>query len=263
MSRQHLGTVPLPGRPSDRPARVLIVDDHEMARAGLRCMLAGRTDLTVVGEGRSGREAIALCAELRPDLVLMDLRMPDMSGLDATAAIRRADPRVRVIVVTMHDGPDYHTAALRAGASGFVLKSATQREIVSAVTRVLSGGSAVDDRPAARPPYCRVAAGEETPVLVERITPREHDVLRLLAEGQTNRQIALALGLSAGTVKIHVERLIAKLGARDRTQAAVRALSLGILARPASPTARPPAFAFPAGARAAAGLSGGAQGRAA
>jgi len=207
----------------------VIADDHELARAGLRSMLAGERGLEVVGEATTGREALALCRRLQPDLVLMDVRMPEMDGLAATRAIKAECPRVSVIIVTMHENPDYLFEALKAGAAGYVLKDATQREVVSAVRQVLRGESLLNAEVATR--LLRRLAEEtqhpeEAPLAT--LTPREVEVLRLLAQGLTNREIAERLIVSVGTVKVHVERILAKLGVSDRTQAAVRAVTLGL-----------------------------------
>jgi DNA-binding NarL/FixJ family response regulator len=216
------------------PARLVIADDHELARAGLRSMLAGERGLEIIGEATTGREALSLCRRLQPDLVLMDVRMPEMDGLAATRAIKDECPQVRVIVVTMHENPDYLLEALKAGAAGYVLKDATQREVVGAVRQVLRGESLLNAEVATR--LLRRLAEEtarphEAPLA--QLTPREVEVLRLLAQGLTNREIAARLIVSVGTVKVHVERILAKLGVSDRTQAAVRAVTLGL----ASPSA--------------------------
>ena len=216
------------------PARLVIADDHELARAGLRSMLAGERGLEIIGEAITGREALSLCRRLQPDLVLMDLRMPEMDGLAATRAIKDECPQVRVIIVTMHENPDYLFEALRAGAAGYVLKDATQREVVGAVRQVLRGESLLNAEVATRllRRLAEEAARPHDAPLVQ-LTPREVEVLRLLAQGLTNREIAARLIVSVGTVKVHVERILAKLGVSDRTQAAVRAVTLGL----ASPSA--------------------------
>jgi DNA-binding NarL/FixJ family response regulator len=224
---------PRPGRAG--PVRLLIVDDHELARAGLRSMLAEEPDLEVVGEAENGREALALCDRLAPDLILMDVRMPELDGLAATAAVKAQCPRTSVVVVTMYEDPDYLFRAVQAGAAGYVLKDATRREVLAVVRRVLQGEAVLDPALATRllrrlatdlgpPPAAGPAGGP--------LTARERDVLRLLVEGQTNQEIAAALGLSRGTVKVHVGRIIAKLDASDRTQAAVRAVRLGLVDAP-------------------------------
>jgi DNA-binding NarL/FixJ family response regulator len=223
---------PRPRHPA-QPARIVIVDDHELARAGLRSMLAQERDLTVVGEASDGAQALALCRHLSPDLILMDVRMPGLDGLAATAAIKQEYPATSVIIVTMYENPDYLVQALKAGAAGYLLKDATQREVVTAVRQVLRGEFPLHPHLSTHllQRLAREMAREAQP-LPERLTPREVVVLQLLAQGQTNREIARLLGVSVGTVKVHVQHIIAKLGVSDRTQAAVRAVELGLLAAP-------------------------------
>ena len=217
--------------PASGAARILIVDDHELARAGLRAMLAPEPDLAVVGEARDGAEALRLCRELRPDLVLMDVRMPALDGLAATRALKAEFPGVAVIVVTIHENPDYLLQALKAGAAGYVLKDATQPQLVTAIRQLLRREFLL--HPGVMGELLGRLAAEAPPrraALPERLTPREAAVLRLLARGRTNREIAAELRVATGTVKVHVEHILAKLAVADRTQAAVRALELGLLA---------------------------------
>ena len=218
---------------SDRQARrvrIVIVDDHELARAGLRSILVDEPNLEVVGEATNGAEAQQLCRRLQPDLVLTDMRMPDLDGLALTRAIKRDHPTTSVIIVTMHEDLQCLIEALKAGAGGYVLKDATRREVLAAVRQVLRGESPLSPKQVAQL-LRRVPEGmarpEERPL--ERLTPREREVLKLVARGQTNREIACNLNVSVATVKVHVERIIAKLGVADRTQAAVRALELGLV----------------------------------
>jgi len=215
-------------------ARILIADDHALARAGLGAMLALESDLAVVGEARDGAEALRLCRQLRPDLVLMDARMPGLDALAATRAIKAELPTIAVIVVTVHQDPDALLRALRAGAAGYVLKDATQPQLVAAIRQLLRQeflvhpglmGELLGRLAAETPPAGRAAP----PKWSERLTPRELCVLRLLARGRTNREIAAALRVATGTVKVHVEHILAKLDASDRTQAAVRAVELGLI----------------------------------
>jgi DNA-binding NarL/FixJ family response regulator len=215
--------------PRPTPARMIIADDHELARAGLRTMLEGDRGLTLVGEATNGREAVALCQELRPDLALLDVRMPEMDGLASARAIRQTCPQTRVLIMTTHENPDYLLAALKAGAAGYVLKDVTRHDLLITIRRVLRGESVLSGEIAVRA-LQRMADQQTRPTgTPERLTPRELEVLEQIVEGHTNRVIADKLSLSVGTVKIHVEHIIAKLGVADRTQAAVRAIESGLL----------------------------------
>jgi DNA-binding NarL/FixJ family response regulator len=209
----------------------VIADDHELARLGLRTMLAPEPDLEVVGEAATGHEAVALSRQLQPDLVLMDIRMPDLDGLAATRAIKEDRPLTSILIVTLSEDPDYLLEALRAGAAGYVLKDASRREVVAAVRQVLSGESPLDPRLAAQLIRRIASHAKDEPAVRhgDALTPRELEVLRLVAEGKTNSEIAQTLYVSVGTVKADVERIIDKLGVSDRTQAAVRAVELGYI----------------------------------
>ena len=218
---------------SDRQARrvrIVIVDDHELARAGLRSILADEPDLEVVGEAANGSEAQQLCRRLEPDLVLTDMRMPDLDGLAVTRAIKRDHPTTSVIIVTMHEDLQCLAEALQAGAAGYVLKDATRREVLTAVRQVLRGESPLSPKLVTQL-LRRAHEGTARPEgrTLERLTPREREVLELVVRGQTNREIARGLGVGLGTVKAHIEHIIAKLGVSDRTQAAVRAVELGLI----------------------------------
>jgi DNA-binding NarL/FixJ family response regulator len=199
--------------------RVLIVDDHELAREGLRAILARDGELEVVGEARSGKEALDLARELSPDIVLMDIRLGSgMDGLAAAAAMQSEGIAARILILTLHDSPEYVRAALAAGATGYVLKDADADDVIAAVRQVLAGRTAlplslVNQALAQRP--------RQDEMRVSRLTPREREVLDKIADGLTNKEIARLLDVSPGTVKAHVERVIAKLGVADRTQAAV------------------------------------------
>jgi RNA polymerase sigma factor (sigma-70 family) len=209
----------------------------------MKDMLSGVQDLQIVGEAADGRNAVEVVQRTQPDLVLMDVRMPRLDGLEATRIIKQERPQTSVLMVTMHENPDYLLGALRAGAAGYVLKDATREDLVSAIRRVLSGESPLDPELAAdvlrRMAEEAQEHAEETPSpaadhpeLLQPLTPRELEVLELLAQGWTNREIAHDFGVSRGTVKRHVENLIAKLGVSDRTQAVVKALELGIISFP-------------------------------
>ena len=221
-----------PGTKSDgSPYRLLIADDHELARAGLRAMLSGEPGLEIVAEATTGREAVDFCRELRPDLALLDVRMPELDGLSATREIKQASPATSVIIFTLHESADYLLEAVRAGAAGYLLKDAGRIELVTAIRHVLAGEPILSGDVATRL-FRRLTAGAG-PVArrsqIAPLTPRELDVLRLVVRGKTNREIGEALGLSSGTAKVHVEHIIAKLGVSDRTQAAVRAIEMGLL----------------------------------
>ena len=213
-----------------KPARVVIADDHELARAGLRAMLTGQRGLELVGEATNGREALELCRRLQPDLALIDVRMPELDGLATCRAIKQECPATSVILVTVHENPEYLLEALKAGAAGYVLKDISQRELITAVYGVLQGESMLSkelvirvlQRWASQTPH-------QEQLLPGLLSPREREVLQLLAQGQTNREIARKLIVSVSTVKIHVEHILAKLNVSDRTQAAVRAIELGLL----------------------------------
>ena len=214
----------------EKPARLVIADDHELARAGLRAMLTGQRGLEVVGEAANGHEALMLCRRLQPDLALIDVRMPVQDGLATCRAIKQECKGTSVILVTIHENPEYLFEALKAGAAGYVLKDISQHELISAVQGVLRGESMLNKELVIR---LLQRLANETPqqeeVSPERLSPRELEVLQLLAQGQTNREIAQNLIVSVSTIKIHVEHILAKLGVSDRTQAAVRAIELGLL----------------------------------
>src|SRR5215212_10122303 len=219
--------------------RLAIVDDHDLARQGLRDLLADEPDIEVIGEAANGREALLICSRLCPDLILMDVRMPEMDGLAATREVKQRYPRISVLVVTMHQNPDYLLEALKAGAAGYVLKDASRHEIITAVQQVREGESPLDSELAAR--LLRRLVSDERrrrrgvrirykeDAHAELLTPRELEVLGLMKLGYTNGQIARELVISLGTAKNHVEHIIAKLGVSDRTQAVVKALELGVL----------------------------------
>lgn len=218
--------------------RVLLVDDESLVRAGFRLILEEAGDLEVAGEAGDGAEAVRLAADLAPDVIVMDVRMPGVDGIEATARILARDPSARILVVTTFDLDEHAFAALRAGASGFVLKNAPVHELAEAVRSVAAGDAVVSPRitrrildlhahhlPAPLPPTDQPGAG---------LTTRERDVLLEVARGLSNAEIAARLVVSEATVKTHVGALLTKLGLRSRVQLAIYAYEAGLV----RPTAR-------------------------
>jgi DNA-binding NarL/FixJ family response regulator len=212
--------------------RVLVVDDQEMVRAGFSALLDAQPDIEVVGQAGDGSVAVELAANLSPDVILMDVRMPVLDGLAATRRILAAGPldeAPRVIMLTTFDLDDYVYAALRAGASGFLLKHSTPDELAAAV-RVVAGGDALLAPSVTRrlvEDFARVQP--VVPISPVHLTPRETDVLRHVARGLSNRQIAVELVLAEQTVKTHVSNILTKLDLRDRAQAVVYAYEAGVV----------------------------------
>jgi DNA-binding NarL/FixJ family response regulator len=206
--------------------RILIADDHPVVRDGLALMLSTQPDLEVVGAVESGQAAVQQAQALQPDVVLLDLEMPEMDGVEALRALQAACPGVRALVFTAFDTDERILAALRAGARGYLLKGAPRDELFNAVRVVSQGGSLLQPLVASKL-LQRVAAPAEPPA--ETLTGREHEVLQLLAEGKANKEIAAALVISERTVKFHVSSILSKLGAGNRTEAVRVAVQRGIV----------------------------------
>jgi DNA-binding NarL/FixJ family response regulator len=220
----------------DTPLRIVLADDHPLVRDALRRTLDTQPDMDVVGEASDGQEAVELCISLRPDLVLMDVRMPNLDGLEATRQIKKEVPGTIVLILTASDWPYDFSEALKAGAAGYMLKVAPIPETIDAVRKVAAGESPLNQELAAQllrrlvedvPKGRRIPEGDP---LLESLTPREAEMLRLMTRGYTNQQLARNLHISVSTVKKHVRSVISKLGVSDRTQAAVRAVEVGLLA---------------------------------
>lgn len=226
--------------------RVVVVDDQPLIRQGFSMILSAHVDIDVVGEAGDGSAALEVIAAAKPDVVLMDIRMPVMDGIEATRLVRRDRPDTRVLILTTFAHDDYVTDALGAGASGFVLKDATPDELLHAV-RVVAGGDAllspaVTTRLIERLlPALTSKPGRVAPRGLEGLTDREVEVLKLVATGRSNLEIASDLYISEATVKTHVSHVLAKLELRDRVQAVIAAYELGLLlpGRPVEP-GRPP-----------------------
>jgi DNA-binding NarL/FixJ family response regulator len=218
---------------SEHPVRVLLADDQALFREALATLLGTRTEVQVVGEAGDGFQALQQSARLRPDVVLMDLHMPVLDGIAATRRLRVEQPEVRVLALTTFDDDEDVFEALRAGALGYLLKDVSSDRLVEAVLAAARGESVLQPSVAAKV-VARLAQLDAAPrsrpqPLVVPLSGRELDVLRLLADGRSNREIAGDLFLAEGTVKNHVTNVLAKLGARDRTQAALRARALDLL----------------------------------
>ena len=200
--------------------RVLCVDDHPLVRKGIASILANESDMVLVAEAGGGREAVALFKELKPDVVLMDLRMPELDGTTATRMIRQEAPEARIIALTSYDGDQDIYRALEAGVRGYILKEMVHTEVVKAIRTVHSGKRLMPQEVAER-------LSEYFPQVA--LTPREVEVLGCVAQGMANKEIATKLGTASGTVKMHIQNILAKLGASDRTHAVTIAMERGIL----------------------------------
>jgi DNA-binding NarL/FixJ family response regulator len=200
--------------------RVLCVDDHPLVRKGIASILANEADMELVGEANNGREAVEMFKQFKPDVILMDLRMPELDGTSATRMIRQEVPDAKIIALTSYDGDQDIYRALEAGVRGYILKEMVHTEVVRAIRTVHSGKRLMPQEVAER-------LSEYFPQVA--LTPREVEVLGLVAKGMANKEIATRLGTASGTVKMHIQNILAKLGASDRTHAVTIAMERGIL----------------------------------
>ncbi len=198
--------------------RVLVVDDHAILREGIRSLLERYDDITVVGEAGNGVEAVAHVKTLQPDIVLMDLAMPEMNGLEATRRLRQSHPEVKVLILTQHDNQEYITPALQAGAAGYILKRAGGRELIAAIRHVYEQGAFLEPEVAREVirEYAAGGAGNIAPIA--RLTEREREVLRLVVEGKSNKEIAQRLVISPKTASVHRTNIMEKLGVRNSAE---------------------------------------------
>jgi DNA-binding NarL/FixJ family response regulator len=202
------------------PIRILTVDDHPLLREGIAAVIEGQPDMTLVAEATNGREAIESFRNHRPDVALMDLRMPDMNGIEAIRAIRTEFPAARIVVLTTYAGDVQALDALKAGASGYLLKSMLRKDLLDTIRTVHAGKRRI-------PPEIATQIAEHA--ADDALTQREIDVLRRVGSGNSNKQIAAQLAISEGTVKAHMKNILPKLGARDRTHAVMIAVKRGIM----------------------------------
>jgi DNA-binding NarL/FixJ family response regulator len=211
--------------------RVLLADDQSLVRAGFRMILKAEPDIEVIGEAGDGREAIAKADRLAPDVVLMDIRMPGLDGIEATRRITAREPGPRVLVLTTFDSDQYVYEALRAGASAFLLKDAPEHQLLAAIRVVADGGSLFAPSVTRRliEQFAQRAGGSATPPALEELTTRELDVLRLIARGLSNAEIAAELIVTEHTTKTHVASILHKLDLRNRVQAVVLAYESGLV----------------------------------
>ena len=210
--------------------RVLICDDQAIARHGLQMILASAPDLEVVGQAQDGQEAVELTAQLAPDVVLMDLKMPRLNGVQATRRIRSQSPDVQVLVLTTYDADEWVFDAIRAGANGYILKDTPPDQLLSAIRDAAAGKTPVD--PAVAGKLFKCVADKPVPqtdALVEPLSDRELEIVQLMAGGLTNAEIGAALFLSEGTIRNYISTILGKLGVKDRTQAVVTAIRYGLI----------------------------------
>jgi len=209
--------------------KVMVVDDHRVVRAGLVALLSQTPGIAVVGEAGNGQEAVARVGELAPDVVLMDMQMPVLNGVEATRRIKADHPSVQVLVLTTYDDDELIWGGLQAGAKGYLLKDAPPEELVRGIQAVAEGRSLLPPEIAAKLMQVISQGGPARAEAADQLTDRELEILRLMASGAANKEIAGALYISENTVKTHISNLFQKLGVRDRTEAVTRALARGLI----------------------------------
>ena len=214
-----------------KPIRLIVVDDHELVREGIRHFLDSKDDIDVLAEGASGREAIALVAEHQPDIVLMDLQMKDLDGVEATQKIKENYPEVKVVILTSYHDDEFIFPALRAGALSYILKDLNPEGLVEAVRAAARGEAVLNPQVAARVLRESYGPKDLLPNVFTELTKRELEILKLIADGKNNALIAQELDITEGTVKGHVTNILSKLNVSDRTQAAVFAWREGVVKR--------------------------------
>ncbi|WP_194545147.1 response regulator transcription factor [Paenibacillus sp. JZ16] len=203
--------------------RILLAEDQAMVRQGLKMMIESDSDMLVAGEAGNGKEAVALCESHTFDVVVLDIRMPEMNGLEAARIIRSRWPKTKVLMLTTFNDDQYAVEALKSGASGYMLKEAEPEALIRSIRSCLSGGLSLQEDVAAKV-IPKLLGDKKAPVVDASITPRELSIMRLVGEGRSNREIADELGLSIGTIKNHVSQIMDKLDLRDRTQLAIYAI---------------------------------------
>lgn len=216
---------------SDRIIRVLIADDHQIVRSGIRMLLDAQPDISIVGEASDGNEAVELAGSLNPDVVLMDISMPEKSGIEATREIKKANPNVEIVGLTMHAEDRYFFQLLQAGASGYVVKGAAPQELLEAVAAASRGEAYIHPSLHSKliGDYVSRAENSDGQSPLESLTERELEVLRLIVDGQTSREIADSLVISPNTVERHRQNIMSKLGLRNRAELVRYAISKGLV----------------------------------
>lgn len=211
-----------------KPIRIVIADDHLVVREGLRALLSAEQDIQIVGEASNGQEATALASQFQPDIVLMDVRMPEMDGIEATRLIKEQHSQVCVLMLSVYDSEAYIVDSVKAGAGGYLLKDAS-RDLLCHTIRAVANGAILIKSSLLREVLASLSQSKETIPIGESLTHREAEVLPLVAQGLTNREIAQRLFITEDTAKKHVQSIISKLAASDRTDAAVKAVRAGLV----------------------------------